>query len=131
MNEPELRALIPETKHSLDKAQKLVDLGYPAVAPVLREIFEWVQDINWPVAKIFAPFLANIGQHCHEHIEFVLMSDDSMWKYWVLEEIVAKMEPDDRRALRPLLLRAQEHLSEADLRDEVGLAMAEVLQGIL
>ena len=44
-----LRALIPRNKHDLRRARVLVALGYPAVAPVLPELLEWLQDLNWPV----------------------------------------------------------------------------------
>lgn len=123
-----LERLLPATKHSTESARALVDLGYPAVAPVLPAMFEWMQDFNWPVAKVFAPFLASLGMRCREEIEFVLHSNDSMWKYWVLEEVVAKMSPESIAGLTPLLIDAKGRLSPADVEDEVGIAIDEILR---
>ncbi len=85
-----LSTLVPGSKHETDQAKKLVALGYPAVAPVLTEIFEWVEDANWPVAKVFLPFLARIGAPLVPHVRYVLQSQDEQWKKVVLECIVSE-----------------------------------------
>ena len=125
-----LRSLIPTSKHSIEEAQALVNLGYPAVDPVLSEMFEWIQDYNWPVAKILAPFLSSIGIHCRGQIAFVLRSNDSMWKYWVLETVLAAMPPDGILELKPLLLEVRQNLSPEDIEDEVGIALDEILKAV-
>src|SRR5262249_44528772 len=56
MTVKQLLALLPTGKHDVASARALVALGYPAVAPVLPQLLEWVQDINWPVAAVLAPF---------------------------------------------------------------------------
>lgn len=85
-----LAELVPEAKDETDKAKKLVALGYPAVAPVLAEILEWVEDANWPVAKVFLPFLARIGAPLVPSVRYVLQSQDEQWKRVVLEHIVGE-----------------------------------------
>ncbi len=125
-----LRSLIPTSKHSLEEAQALVNLGYPAVEPVLLEMFEWIQDYNWPVAKVLAPFLSSIAIHCREQIALVLRSNDSMWKYWVLETVVATMPPDAILEMKPLLVETRQNLSSEDIQDEVGIALDEILKAV-
>ena len=125
-----LRSLIPTSKHSLKEAQALVDLGYPAVAPVLSEMFEWIQDYNWPVAKILAPFLSSIGPHCRDQIAFVLRSNDSMWKYWVLNTVVETMSPEAILEIKPILLEARQNLSPEDIQDEVGISLDGILKNV-
>jgi len=85
-----LPELVPEAKDETDKAKKLVALGYPAVAPVLGEILEWVEDANWPVAKVFIPFLVRIGTPLVPHVRYVLQSQDEQWKRVVLDNIVGE-----------------------------------------
>ena len=82
--------LMPSTKLEADKARKLVALGYPAVAPALAEMLEWVEDASWPVAQVFLPFLARIGAPLASHVRYVLQSQDEQWKRVVLGSIVGE-----------------------------------------
>lgn len=86
-------ALIPSTKLEVDKARKLVALGYPLVAPALAEMLEWVEDASWPVAEVFLPFLASIGAPLAPHVRYVLQSQDEQWKQVVVGHIVGKSKP--------------------------------------
>ena len=47
----DLRNLLPKDKMDVEKAEALVALGYPAVAPVLPELMALMQDTNWPVTE--------------------------------------------------------------------------------
>ena len=85
-----LPELVPEAKDETGKALKLVALGYPTVAPVLPEMPEWVEDANWPVAKVFLPFLASIGAPLVPSVRYVLQSQDEQWKRVVLDHIVSE-----------------------------------------
>ena len=92
-------------KCDLETAERLVALGYPAVAPALPELLEWIQDINWPVAHILAPFLATVGRPLVPELWRVLHSDDSMWKYWCISYIIAEMPLDVAVEFEPELSR--------------------------
>lgn len=85
-----LPELVPSSKDETDLAKKLVALGYPTVEPVIAEIMEWVEDANWPVAKVFLPFLARIGAPLVPHVRYVLQSQDEQWKRVVLDHIVSE-----------------------------------------
>ena len=90
MEADELRALMPINKIDTEKAQAIVALGFPMVEPVLDEILVWMQDINWPVARIFEPLLVSIGAPLTPHIQAILKTDDDVWKYWVVQNIIGK-----------------------------------------
>ena len=83
-----LQALLPSSKTQVEKAQALVRRGYPAVASVLPEILEWMQDLNWPVAQVFQPFLACVGKPLAPLIRDALTSSDDIWKYWLVTAVV-------------------------------------------
>lgn len=83
-----LLAMLPSSKMDTDKAEAIVALGFPTVEPILPQIMEWVQDSNWPVARVFEPFLASIGAPIETHVRFVLDSNDSQWKYFVIQNII-------------------------------------------
>ena len=82
--------LVPKHKSDLAVARAAIDAGYPAVGPVLPELTEWLQDHNWPVAKVLAPFLASIGRPMIPHIDLVLASNDAGWKYWIISCIIGE-----------------------------------------
>jgi hypothetical protein len=84
VSDDDIRRLLPTDKCDTDRAQLLVERGYPAVAPILHQLIEWLQDYNWPVAQALQPFLASIGTPLIPEIRRVLQTDDEIWKYWVV-----------------------------------------------
>ncbi|MEQ1488933.1 MAG: DUF5071 domain-containing protein [Terricaulis sp.] len=95
---PDPLALLPTNKMDTERATAIVALGYPAVAPVLAELLTWLQDVNWPVASVLAPFLASIGTPLATYALEVLRTDDDLWKLNVLQSVVAK-SPELRREM--------------------------------
>lgn len=82
---------LPLITHKCDEANatKLIERGYPAVAPVLPYMIEWLQDCNWPVAKPVFGFLASIGAPVLPEIRRVFATHDDVWKYWCIELLKA------------------------------------------
>jgi HEAT repeat protein len=116
----DLRALLPRHKSDCERAQAVVALGYPAAAPVLRELLAWLQDCNWPVAHAIAPFLASAGEPVVPLIREVLRGDDDIWKYWCLGRVVMGFRKDVAEQLRPDLRRLAFHPSLGEQREGVG-----------
>lgn len=90
---PDLATLLPTDKYETSKAEALVALGYPSVEPILSSLLLWVQDLNWPVARVLSPFLASIGIPLAPHIRHILQGNDDTWKYSLLTGIVAESAP--------------------------------------
>ena len=122
-----LADLIPEHKCDTESAQKLVDLGYPAVKPVLMDLLAWCQDINWPVALILAPFLSEIGEPVLDEIRKVLKTDDDVWKYWCISAVVDGMSIENKRKFMPELIRLATNPSAGERAEEVDLVAQEIL----
>jgi hypothetical protein len=79
-----------------------------------------VQDGNWPVAKALAPFLASIGRPILPAIRAVLAQpDDAGWKWFVIEDVLARMDPAAARELRPDLERLGFAPSDQDRTEQV------------
>jgi len=85
----ELHELLPKDKLDLERATALVSIGYPAVAPILPELLEWLRDGNWPVSHVIGPFLASIGAPLTEEVRRILQTQDHLWKYWILGRVVS------------------------------------------
>lgn len=124
-----LASLVPVGKSEVDKAAALVQLGYPAVEPVMPQILEWLQDLNWPVGRVFQPFLARIGQPLAPYICAIFSGDDDVWKYNLLQAVV-RQSPELARALRPELERVAANPSTGESKEEVDQVAVEILEAI-
>lgn len=94
--------LIPASKYEVEKAQQLVELGWPAVEPVLPQILEWLKDLNWPVARVLQPFVASIGAPLAPVVRDVLVGTDSCWKYSLMVGVLTYSEPLQRALMTEL-----------------------------
>ena len=77
-------------KYDIANAEAIVALDFSAVEPLVPFLLEWVQDINWPVARVLCPFLASIGVPLAPHIRRILQTSDDTWKYSLLVGVVAE-----------------------------------------
>jgi hypothetical protein len=117
---PELSALVPLHKSDLQNARAAVALGWPAVEPIVPQLLRWLQDINWPVAHVLAPFFAEVGPALAPQVRAILETDDDVWKYYVIQAVVA-YSPGLARALEGELQRialrptASEHKEQVDV----------------
>lgn len=105
---PDLAALVPTHKSDTEKVRAIVALGYPAVAPIIPRLLEWMQDLNWPVAQELHPFLASIGAPLAPEVRRILETDDETWKFWILGMVVAE-SAELAALLRPELGRLAAH----------------------
>ncbi len=121
------RTLIPENKHDLERANAAVAAGFPIVQPILAELLEWVQDFNWPVARVLAPFLAAIGLPITSHVRAVLEGNDEVWKYWVVSTILGPSRPL-AEAFRAELERLASTPTVSEASEEVDDVARETLQ---
>ena len=115
------RKYLPLDKSDLINTRALLALGYPALAPYLSELLEWLQDGNWPISRPIGKFLLTIPQAVAPFIQEVLEGDDHPWKYWCIVRLISEMTPAVaeqyrielfRLAVCPTLAEAQNELNE-------------------
>ena len=104
--EAELRALIPQDKFDREAVEKLIARGYPAVSPILPDVFSWTQDGNWPVARPLMSFFSSLGGVSVPFIREVIQSNDADWAaslfwgvVWGNDEIIRLLEDDLARII--------------------------------
>jgi hypothetical protein len=115
----DLRDLLPRHKSDCDRAKAIISLGYPAVAPVLRDLLEWLQDGNWPLSHSIGDFLVSIGAPVVPLIREVFQGSDDIWKYWCIDRLVMRFAADDAEQLRPDLERLAFHPTRQEKEQEV------------
>jgi hypothetical protein len=123
----DLRDLLPRHKSDLERARAITTLGYPAVAPVLPELLEWLQDGNWPVARALVRLLTSVGEPLLPLVREVFSSADGAWKYWCIELFVRALPRPVAGHLRPELQRLAHHPTAADRVEEVDERAREAL----
>ncbi len=117
---------LPRDKYDTASAETLVSLGWEKVLPVMPDILEWLQDINWPVALIFRPFLIDVGAPLAPFIKAVLATDDNVWKYGILVNVVTQ-SPELAAELRSDLERLCSNPSAGEQLEGVSELAQEIL----
>jgi len=129
MHFSELLTYVPRHKHDLETANAAVALGWPAVEPITPQLLEWLQDCNWPVANILAPFFAKVGSGLAPYIRSIFQTDDDVWKYWIIQRVVAE-SPALIQFLAHELKRIALSPTVGERIDEVDLEACEVLKNL-
>jgi len=126
----DIRELLPRHRSDFERADAIVSKGYPAVAPVLPELFNWLQDCNWPISRTIAPFLAGLGQPIVPVVRAILEADDDIWKYWVLTQVVANAAAHVGESLRDVLTRIDTHPSQGEIIEGARDAAHDILSAL-
>lgn len=121
--------LVPSHKQDLAAARRAVEVGWPAVEPVLAGLVSWCLDSNWPVAQILGPFLGRLGVRVAPVVREVLDGDDATAKHHVLVGIVAAFPPDEMIALRSSLTRLRDCPTAAEIAEEIPEVARDLLAG--
>ncbi len=80
-----IRDLIPKSKGDLSTAEKLTNYSYEELKEIIPNLLEWLQDMNWPVAKPVSEYLESINDKITTELLSILKSnDDEVWKYWII-----------------------------------------------
>jgi len=80
----EIENLIPKDKLDIETAEKLKQFSYEEVKPIIPNLLEWIQDMNWPVSRVIADYLITISEYLTSDIIDILNGKDEMWKYWTI-----------------------------------------------
>ena len=112
--------LLPRSKTDDEAVAKLYQLPEAELLPLLPELMEWLEDINWPVARPVWDFLLPYAAQLEPAIVEVLMGYDNIWKYNLLRLLEHAALPALSLLLRELTERIAhsptsiEHENETD-----------------
>ncbi|KZE73405.1 hypothetical protein AV654_32525 [Paenibacillus elgii] len=97
------RRLIPRNKFDFETVELLKKQPPEKLIPALPQLFEWIQDINWPIARDIAKILASCGRDSLTEIKKILRTTDEDWKLWCLTDVVSELPKDLIVDLQPEL----------------------------
>ena len=119
--------MLPQSKFDVEQAKKLSKIGLPTLEPYLGELFTWLQDGNWPVARPVASFLRSLDLLIVPHVRKILQGSDEIWKMWVLYSVVDTEDLVVANALRDEIERIAKDPPYGELVEGVQA----IAQGIL
>lgn len=108
----------------------LKTLSFNELNPLIPDLIEWLQDINWPVASQISELLMPMEDELVPHIKKILNSNDSQWKYCILSNLVRNFTIMNKVRLKDELMRLSNNPSDEDIEEEVDNLSREILNSM-
>lgn len=117
-----IKELLPKNKFDNNGLNRLSALTDEEIKPVIPDLLEWVQDLNFPIAPEVCRVIA--GHYAVADTEIIKLLDvsqtDEQWKYFIIQGLLPVIEkPSDslidavrRIALRPSAGEVAEEVDE-------------------
>lgn len=119
--------IVPRDKEDIDFIQNLRLKNVNDIRDYVPELLEWIQDGNWPQAKLIVDYFLPYVNEIESEIIDILKSDDPIWKYYMLSRLLynSKVQPNNNilKTIKKLYLNA----NESEKEEEVDLVAGEVL----
>lgn len=90
----------------------------------LPELLEGIQDINWPNAYCIVEFLNKHDVEVAPYVKTILLTEDTVWRYWMLTKLVSKWSKNTVEIVKSELLVIAELL---DIYEETDLESLDIL----
>lgn len=112
---------VPKHKSDVSGIPQLARLRDEEIQPVIPHLLEWIQDMNWPVAQEVLNILAarqNLVESC---LPGILRTEekDSIWKYWIISELLPRFEKPLSEELLATLRRITQQPNQDEVLEEV------------
>lgn len=119
--------LIPRDKEDIDFIQNLRLKNINDIRDYVPELLEWIQDGNWPQAKLIVDYFLPYVNEIESEIINILRSNDPIWKYYILSRLLhnSKVKPNNNilKVVNDLYTNA----NASEKEEEVDLVAGEVL----
>ena len=123
-----IQTLVPKDKHDwdFDKACDINWYEYKEIKPIIPQLLTWLQDVNWPVAKPIAAYLQPMLPDILEELKPILLGDDDVWKYNILNEFFVKPQSSYWKMIEPIIERMTFNPTENETKEEVDRLAMEI-----
>ena len=122
----DIQELIPKHKDDQEVIEALKKLSFEEIKPIIPELLEWLQDINWPIARPVAEVLKPFSDKLVPDILNILKTNDGIWKLWILTTL-AKTTKD--QTLLKEIERIANYPTRDEIEDEVNAEAIAILNG--
>jgi hypothetical protein len=111
LNQDVLRSMLPANRDDSAAIKRLASMGYPAIAPVLPALFEWLKTNGSPVEIEVRALFAQLGEPSIDLVRSALNAKHELCKCTVLKHVVWAWPRLLVVRLRPELERLVQHYS--------------------
>ncbi|QNN40162.1 DUF5071 domain-containing protein [Pedobacter roseus] len=118
---------IPTNIYDIAAVERLKHLPFESVKQDVPALLEWLQDTHWDVAEGIAKYLVPHVNEITKELLFILNSNDGMWKYFVIYNLIARSQHELDPVLIETLRRIAEYPSGIDTEDAVDEAAKDIL----
>jgi hypothetical protein len=118
MTRKEIMRVMPTNADDVGAARAVVQMGHPAVAPVLREMLRCMRVAQSPVADVFAAFFGELGEAAVPVIAEGLMRENCWLRHQIFTRVLPAWSPGAIRQLVNILtvVATQPDAYDNDLR---------------
>lgn len=129
MDIAELKKLLPKDKHDDSNIEGLFSLSDADIEPLIPELLEWLQDMNWSVSEKIADVLSYRYKIAEPYVIALLSpsQSDEIWKYWLIKELIPKFGSSVSAELSNAVRRISESPTDSERAEEVDTAAKDYL----
>lgn len=114
---------LPQDKQDHTSVEVLASLEKSTVLPLLPNLLEWLQDINWPIANGIIDILLEYKLEIIPHIQTIFSQRDTIWIYNILAYLLNEW---DTKLISSLCSSLRELAQTID-KDDTDLLAIELL----
>ncbi|GBF75528.1 DUF5071 domain-containing protein [Paenibacillus sp. 598K] len=119
--------LLPKDKHDFESVNELKTLDKAELVLLVPDLLEWLQDINWPIAREVAKLLLTVPHEAVPYVEEVLAGKDELWKIGCLDYLVIDLPVDAQERLRERLEIMAYQPTKGEQEEEIHLSAKNIL----
>lgn len=118
---------LPLNIYDVDKVEKLKKLDRSVLEPLLPDLLEYTQDMNWPVASGVVEILLTFPKEIVSHVQAILSSNDDNWKWFILHFLVIKLPVESQVQFKQYLIRVAQTPTQNEIAEELDEIAKEIV----
>ncbi|AVK98687.1 DUF5071 domain-containing protein [Lysinibacillus sphaericus] len=118
---------LPLNIYDVDKVEKLKKLDRNVLEPLLPDLLEYTQDMNWPVASGVVEILLTFPKEIVSHVQAILSSNDDNWKWFILHFLVIKLPVESQVQFKQYLIRVAQTPTQNEIAEELDEIAKEIV----
>lgn len=95
MQRKELVPYLPHDAQDVENAKRIIRLGYPLIAPVMRDLFDLMRVADSPAADFLADYFGSLGNAIAPDVARALAKENCFIRQRILQAIIPKWPPED------------------------------------
>lgn len=122
---------IPVSKHDFETLERIKITNPNNIQEVLPQIFEWIEDINWPISPELVKVLASFGDMIIPFVIDFIRNPDGLREYSIYYFMLPLLNKRQLGLLKEELERVAYSTSSFEIEEEYDKIAIQYLQNIL